>query len=282
MSLESRIQQIIGESIRDLHPLQGGMVGKVYAATHADNQKIVVKISHTGTPTLHIEGQILQYLSEHSTLPVPKVLYHSPDLLIMDYVEGQSRFSTTGQQHAAELLADLHSHHADRYGLPFDTLIGSLHQPNTQSGSWVDFFRDQRLLHMTRAAYDAGQLMSETQIKLNQLASQLNDLLIEPDAPSLIHGDVWATNVLAKSNRITAFIDPAIYYAHPEIELAYITLFNTYGRPFFERYHTLKPIADGFFEVRRDIYNLYPLLVHVRLFGGGYEGSVRRILSRFV
>ncbi|QPC80659.1 fructosamine kinase family protein [Phototrophicus methaneseepsis] len=282
MSLESRIQQIIGESIRDLHPLQGGMVGKVYAATHADNQQIVVKISHTGTPTLHIEGQMLQYLSEHSTLPVPKVLYHSPDLLIMDYVEGQSRFSTAGEQHAAELLADLHSHHADRYGLSFDTLIGSLHQPNTQSGSWIDFFRDQRLLHMTRAAYDAGQLMSETQIKLNQLASQLNDLLIEPDAPSLIHGDVWATNVLAKGDRITAFIDPAIYYAHPEIELAYITLFNTFGRPFFERYHTLKPIADGFFEVRRDIYNLYPLLVHVRLFGGGYEGSVRRILSRFV
>ncbi len=77
------------------------------------------------------------------------------------------------------------------------------------------------------------------------------------------------------------FVDPAIYYAHPEIELAFTTLFGTFERPFFDRYHELRPIAPGFFEERRDIYNLYPLLVHVRLFGGSYVSSVERTLRQF-
>ena len=98
---------------------------------------------------------------------------------------------------------------------------------------------------------------------------------------SLIHGDVWTTNVLARNGRVTGFIDPAIYYAHAEIELAFTTLFGTFDEDFLRRYEELRPIAPGFMEVRRDIYNLYPLLVHVRLFGGGYVASVESILHRF-
>src|SRR5690606_31505376 len=99
--------------------------------------------------------------------------------------------------------------------------------------------------------------------------------------PALIHGDLWTTNILAQDGRITGFLDPAIYYAHPEIELAFSTLFNTFDAPFFERYRQLRPLEPGFFETRRDIYNLYPLLVHVRLFGGGYVGALERFLRRF-
>jgi fructosamine-3-kinase len=82
--------------------------------------------------------------------------------------------------------------------------------------------------------------------------------------------------------RIAGFIDPAIYHADPEIELAFSTVFGTFGEPFFRRYAELRPIRPGFFEVRRDLYNLYPLLVHARLFGGGYRSQVSRIVSRFV
>lgn len=87
--------------------------------------------------------------------------------------------------------------------------------------------------------------------------------------------------MLAENGRITAFLDPAIYYAHPEIELAFTTLFGTFDHAFFSRYHEKRPIAPDFFEARRDIYNLYPLLVHVRLFGGSYVHSVTRILEQF-
>ena len=92
---------------------------------------------------------------------------------------------------------------------------------------------------------------------------------------------MWGGNVLVKGGRIAGFVDPAIYYADPEIELAFSTLFSTFGDAFFARYAELRPLRPGFFEERCDIYNLYPLLVHVRLFGGGYVGSVSGTLSRF-
>jgi len=127
----------------------------------------------------------------------------------------------------------------------------------------------------------AGRMPQRLYARLEKFADNIERWLNEPEHPSLIHGDVWTTNVLAHNGRITGFIDPAVYYAHPEIELAFTTLFGTFGSAFFERYRELRPLKPGFFEERRDIYNLYPLLVHVRLFGGGYAASVDQTLSRF-
>ncbi|MBX7253467.1 MAG: fructosamine kinase family protein, partial [Candidatus Promineofilum sp.] len=120
-----------------------------------------------------------------------------------------------------------------------------------------------------------------TRARVERLAGHLDHWLTAPAAPSLIHGDVWTTNVLARGGRITAFLDPAISFADAEIELAFIGLFGTFGRAFYQRYHALRPIAPGFFEERRDLYNLYPLLVHVRLFGGSYVGQVERVLADY-
>jgi len=113
------------------------------------------------------------------------------------------------------------------------------------------------------------------------LAAKLSELLGEPAAPALLHGDVWSGNVLARGNRITAFLDPAIYFGHPEVELAFITMFRTFGERFFAAYEEVRQVDPGFMEERRHVYNLYPYLVHVRLFGGSYVASVEGILSRF-
>jgi len=83
-----------------------------------------------------------------------------------------------------------------------------------------------------------------------------------------------------RDGRIAGFVDPAIYHADPEIELAFSTLFSTFGAPFFERYDEIRPLNPGFFEVRRELYILYPLLVHVHLFGGGYLGGVEATLKK--
>jgi len=107
------------------------------------------------------------------------------------------------------------------------------------------------------------------------------DALEAPSQPALIHGDCWSGNVLVKTGRIAGFIDPAIHWAHPEIELAFGTLFGPLGEAFFARYRDMAPLAPGFFEARRDLYNLYPLLVHVQLFGGGYVNSVAQTLEKF-
>ncbi len=135
---------------------------------------------------------------------------------------------------------------------------------------------------MGRRALDAGRLPGATFAALEAFCGKLDRFVAPGARPGLIHGDVWGGNVLARAGRIAAFVDPAIYFADAEIELAFSTLFGTFGEAFFERYRQIRPIAPGFLEVRRDLYNLYPLLVHTRLFGGGYAARVERILARLV
>ena len=143
------------------------------------------------------------------------------------------------------------------------------------------FFRERRLLYMGQEALRHGRLPKSIYKRIETFAAKLPEFLNEPVQPSLLHGDAWTGNILSVGDRITAFLDPAIYYGHPEIELAFTTLFSTFGRPFFERYNEISPLLPGFLEERRDIYNLFPLLVHVRLFGGGYVDQVDRILNQF-
>jgi fructosamine-3-kinase len=133
---------------------------------------------------------------------------------------------------------------------------------------------------MARAARDEGALPAALHDRLERLAGALGEYLTEPPFPSLLHGDLWTGNVLVKGDRIAGFIDPAIYCGHPEIELAFTTMFGTFGRAFFEAYEDNLPLEPGFHDLRRDIYNLYPTLVHVRLFGGNYLPTINRTLTR--
>jgi fructosamine-3-kinase len=280
-ALKQRLEHVLGSPVAKMTPLAGGCIGKVYRVELSDKSTLVAKVADGTGVTLEEEGFMLRYLKRHSTLPVPRVLHSSDKLLLIEFVEGDSHFSAGAEYHAAELLAALHSIRGEKFGFERDTLIGNLPQPNPPYDSWIDFFREQRLFYMAREAARVGRLPTAFLRRLERFAARLGDWLAEPEYPSLIHGDVWTTNVLAAGDRVTAFIDPAIYYAHPEIELAFTTLFNTFGAAFFRRYHELCPIAPGFFEERRDIYNLYPLLTHVRIFGGGYVSSVDTILRRF-
>ena len=275
------IEASLGERLLSARPMSGGCIGEVYRAELADGSVVVAKVDREGESHLEREAFMLRYLREKSELPVPEVYHGSETLLLMEFIEGSSRFSDGAERHAAELLAELHGIEVDTYGFERDTLIGSLNQPNPPSENWVDFFREQRLLYLAKIAHDAGRLSPEDLKRVERLAERLEDLIGEPNPPALIHGDVWSGNVLAKGDGITAFLDPAIYHADPEIELAFINMFNSFGEPFFERYREVRGIREGFFETRRDLYTLYPLLVHTYFFGGSYLSSVRSILSRF-
>jgi fructosamine-3-kinase len=275
------IEEHLGGRLRSTRPMGGGCIGEVYRVELEDGTTLVAKVDGQGASHLEREAYMLRYLRTKSDLPVPEVYHGSETLLLMEFIEGSSRFSEGAERHAAQLLAALHGITADAYGHERATLIGNLDQPNPWTESWIEFFRDQRLLYLARVAHDAGRLPVEDLEKVERLAERLEGYLEEPERPSLIHGDVWSANVLAQGDRITAFLDPAIYHADPEIELSFIGLFNSFGEPFFERYEEIRGIRDGFFEERRDLYNLYPLLVHVYFFGGGYLDSVRSSLRRF-
>jgi fructosamine-3-kinase len=275
------IEAHLGERMLSVHPLGGGCIGEVYRAELEEGTPLVAKVDREGESHLEREAYMLRYLRQKSELPVPKVYHGSKKLLLMQFIEGSSRFTEGAERHAAELLARLHDITADSYGHERDTLIGGLNQPNPPTDDWVEFFREHRLLHLANVTHEGGRLPAEDLLRVERLSEKLDELIEDPNPPALIHGDVWSANVLARGDRITAFLDPAIYYADPEIELAFISLFDSFGRTFLHRYQEIRPIRDGFLEVRRDLYNLYPLLVHTYYFGGGYLGSVRNTLDRF-
>lgn len=278
--IRERIEDITGNRVADVTPLSGGCVGDVYKITLSNAGPLVAKIGEAGSG-LKREAMMLEYLARHSELPVPHVLYGQDTLLLMTLLAGNGGLDKGAEIHAADLVAALHDISADCFGFAYDTLIGGLHQPNPQSENWLDFFAQQRLIQMARQGLAAGRLPGNLMKRIETLAENLDKWITPPAQPSLIHGDMWGGNVLAANGTITGFIDPAIYYADPEIELAFTTLFSTFGDTFFARYREHRPIAPGFFEQRRDLYNLYPLLVHVRLFGGSYVGSVDAILRKF-
>jgi fructosamine-3-kinase len=278
--LDDAVAGIVGEAPRSASALGGGCISDVYRLDFADRPPLVAKVGEAGSG-LDVEGQMLETLAERSALPVPRVIHADETLLLMDWVEGGDPMTAKSQEHAAELLAALHGITADRFGFQCDTRIGGLVQPNPWADRWLDFFRDHRLIDRGRRALDAGRLPTALMTRLEIFSGRLGEWIDEPAAPALLHGDVWGGNILCRSGRVAAFIDPAIYYGDPEIELAFGTMFGTFGAPFFRRYEALRPLAPGFHETRRDIYNLYPLLVHVHLFGGGYVASVDATLRRF-
>ncbi|WP_254768117.1 fructosamine kinase family protein [Salinilacihabitans rarus] len=275
--LERRLSDALGSRPERAVELHGGMIGSVRRVDLDDGRTVVAK---TGETPLEPEAFMLRYLREESDLPVPAVYHADDDLLVIEYVPGSTDHSPAVARDAAAHLAALHGVEGPAFGFPRDTLTGPVCQPNPWTDSWVEFFRDHRVRHVASLAADDGALPAALAERVDALADDLDALLVEPDAPSLIHGDVWTTNVLSRDGRVTAFLDPATYYAHPEVELAYVDWTDTFGRAFFEAYGDRHEVADGFFDRRRYVYRLYPLLVHVHLFGGRYVEELDRTLDR--
>jgi len=281
-TVKERLETALGSRVTALAsmPVSFGLIG--FRADLADGRRLAVKARlETARADLRLEAYMLGELARHSDLPVPAVHLSEPNLLVMDFIETDSGGMTAGvERHAAELLAALHASPRPFFGYERDTLIGPLPQPNPRSDRWIPFFRDYRLLAMARAAKTEGRLPAKLLIRLERLAERLPDYLVEPPTPSLLHGDLWTGNVLVRGDRVAGFIDPAIYCGHSEIELAFTTMFGTFGAPFFEAYEALLPLEPGFHELRSPLYKLYPTLVHVRLFGSAYLPLIEQTLAR--
>lgn len=278
--LRQRLNEIVQRDLRQMRPLAGGKISQVLRLDFASGEPLVAKVGD-GSHDLRIEAFMLRYLRQHSALPIPEVLHDEPNLLILEHIAGDEQLEQTSLRHLGELLAACHKIRGSSYGLERDTLIGPLHQPNPPTAAWIDFFREQRLLYMTGVARESGELPPALEDRLLRIAESLDDFLIEPAYPALIHGDMWRANVIAREGRIVGIIDPALYYAHNEMELAYMALFDGVGREFFRAYHRILPIDSQFYDTRRHLYNLYPLLVHLIIFGQKYIQPLENSLAHF-
>ncbi len=282
-SIEDNLQSALSTPVTNVRELQGGCIARVVGGLGQGKGEFVAKIGD-GSSDLRIEAAMLEDLHRLTALPIPTVWHAERDLLVMERLHGSTGADATAQRHLAELLAEAHGVQGQSFGYHRDTLIGPLTQPNPAEQSWARFFGRHRLVHFATLAEQRSALPPGGAEVADRLADALerepSRFLAADEPPSLIHGDLWSGNVLSDRGRITGLIDPAIYYADREIELAFMGLFGCVGRPFFERYHELRPIRPGFFERRQGMYRAYPLLVHAILFGGGYGRQAVSAMER--
>lgn len=276
-----RIAQLLGRRPRRLHPQGGGDIARGVQAVFDDGTRAMAKFARPGQPSMQLEARMLADLRD-AGLPVPQTLAAADDVLLLSWVDAGARgWDDEVQAAAGRAIAQLHRQPpAKAFGYGYDTLIGPLPQANPRTASWPDFFRDQRLLVRADAAQAAGRLPAALRHRLDSLAGRLADWLPPDVAPSLVHGDLWGGNMLPTADGGACFIDPAIYHGDGEVDLAMALLFHSVEAAFFDGYREVRPIAPGFFEGRCTLYQLYPLLVHVQLFGGSYVGRVDAALRR--
>jgi fructosamine-3-kinase len=275
--LLKRIAAAAGAAVTEAAPLRGGDIAKVWRITLADGRVLAAKAGRN----LALEGWMLDYLRTRTNVPVPHIHHAEDDLLLIDFIANDGKLEGQAEAHLADVVAELHAIEGPHFGFERATPIGGLPQANDPADDWGDFFRDRRLLAMARVCTDAGRLPAALMARIERLGGRLRTWIAPGRKPALIHGDLWGGNILSRAGKIVGLIDPALYFADPEIELAFMTLFGSVGDRFFARYAERRSLHAGFFEERRDLYNLYPLLVHVRLFGSAYVPQVEKILIRY-
>lgn len=225
----------------------------------------------------------LDLLRNSETVRIPEPLFaeeaYSYSFLLTEYIASARRSADYWEQ-LGQQLATMHQYTADHFGLDHNNYIGSLPQKNNFTGNWIDFFIIQRLEVQLKRAIDSGKFAPAIRNAFNRLFTSLPSILPENEPPALIHGDLWSGNLMTGSRGEPVIFDPAVYYGNREIEIAFTKLFGGFDTVFYTAYEQIRPLTSGFFE-RQDIYNLYPLLVHVNLFGGGYISQVERIVSSF-
>lgn len=165
------------------------------------------------------------------------------------------------------------------YGLDHNNYIGRLPQNNAPMPDWPEFFIERRIRPQLEAAVEAGLMSPESFKQLDAITLKIASIFPE-EPPALLHGDLWGGNYLYTDDDTAALIDPAVYYGHREMELAFTMMFGRFAPRFYEAYEETWPLAPGF-EHRKDLCNLYPVLVHVNLFGHGYTGQAKSILKRY-
>lgn len=217
---------------------------------------------------------------------VPRVLGSGDDAdtgpgwLALEWLEPGSPRGDAGEG-LGEALAGLHRPAAGGWGWSGDNHIATLPQPNPRTTTWWEFWRDARLEAFLRRSRDRGAFQGAGRT-WDRVLEGVEEWLapVEAEGPVLLHGDLWSGNVFFTRTGGPALVDPAVYRGHREVDLAMMELFGGFPRGTLQAYARLRPLDEGYSAIRRDLYQLYPLLVHVLLFGGGYEAAAMERISR--
>lgn len=276
------ISKKIQKPINQVSSLSGGDINDVYLL-ESGQEKWVLKVnSRQKFPGMfEAEKAGLGELAKNDSIKVaqPILIGESKEqsYLLLDYIS-QGPKTNSFWENFGEQLAQLHRVSNPQFGLDYDNYIGSLKQYNKQHNSWSDFYIHQRLEPQLEMAINSGFLKGSLRT-FERLYDKMDNLFPQ-EPPALLHGDLWSGNFICGENETPWLIDPATYYGHREMDIGMMHLFGGFDQSLFDVYNNITPLESGWQE-RIPLTQLYPLLVHVNLFGEGYVGSVKSILNRF-
>ena len=265
-------------------PLGGGSINQVYKVILSD-QTLVMKVNRNNKyPGMFLaEAKGLQLLRQPDAPYVPEVIAQSVignyQFLLLEYLDKAPRRKDYSERFGCSLAA-LHRNTHTYFGLDHDNRMGALEQFNHQHTDCVSFFIQQRLMPQVKLALEKKNIESVHAQLFDRLYAKLPQL-IPSEPPALIHGDLWAGNVMDGPDGDACLIDPAVAYSHSEADIAMTMLFGRLDDEFYTAYHEAFPLSPGW-EERVDLWNLYPLLVHVNLFGRSYWTETEQIRRRFL
>ena len=278
--LKERLSQTLDKEVQSIDFFIQGQIGDIYKV-HTVDKSYILKTSQP-SDKLTIEANMLEDLNYYD-IAVPKVYDVTETHLLLEYIEETKQANCTQEIEAAKVLTALHSvtNESRMYGYYYDTSIASFSQKNEQTQyNWTLFLGQMRIMPMAKICYDKGAISKQIVERLEGLCRELYKRIdMSMITPSLLHGDLWGGNILFNVNG-AVLIDPAIYFGDREMELAFILLFNTFGETFFDAYQEVHPLSEDFYETKVPIYQIYPLLVHIALYGSSYAGQLEQILKR--
>lgn len=282
--LRAALSDRLGERVERASTVGGGDINRAFRV-QTKRRSVFVKVNDEAPLRMfECEERGLAALRDAHALRVPDVLgcgaVDHTTYLILEWIDSGPP-SPGFARRFGESLAELHRRSSDAFGFEQDNFIGSLPQPNRTTETWLEFFSEQRLGAQLAIARRKGSLSAATLERADRLLDRLGSLLPERSEPSLLHGDLWGGNYMIDTDGEAVLIDPAVYFGDREIELAFTELFGGFGADFYDAYNASWPLPSEYAE-RRDLYNLYPLLVHANLFGGGYASRVDRIVRTFL
>lgn len=283
--IEEILSSSLSEEIRifSFSPLSGGDINEAYQLKTSKEDYFIKVNSLKCLPQMFSqEADGLQLLQEANGLRIPNIItqdnYNDTSFLILEFISSNSKKDNFWERFAKG-LSEIHKNSNEYFGLISNNYIGSLKQYNEKKSDWLSFFIEERLLKQLVLARD-HQLADSTLLSgFDRLFRVLNEI-IPVEAPALVHGDLWSGNFMVDDMGEACLIDPAVYYGHREMDLAMTKLFGGFSSEFYEHYHHYFPLENGW-ESRVDLFNLYPLLVHLNLFGSSYLPQIKAILKRY-
>jgi fructosamine-3-kinase len=259
-----KVAALAGVEEEQLERLAGGDLSEVLLVRRSDGRLSVAK----GGPAIATETAMLRILAR-AGMPAPMVEAEHENVLLLEYIANDDCFTPSAWSDLGGALRRLHDQKGELHGWPVDYRLGSIELDNRESSDWPAFWGEQRL-RKTAALLD-----HPWRERVDRLVTRLSDLVPASPAASLLHGDLWSGNILVSEGRLAALIDPACYPGHNEVDLAMLTLFGSPPAEFWDAYGSLEP---GYSE-RRPIYQLFPALVHLRLFGASYATRTDALLN---